>query len=120
MGDKPYMLSMLRHFDKKHRFFSKSFKSKKGRARIQDSNELEKKELLDRYANDLEGMPALKGANKKSNLNVYKNLTKQKKPSKREAQQMQLGFNQMLLNDELRSDQLEMTHNNAEVNQLAQ
>ena len=52
----------------------------------------------------MDGMPTLKGASKKSNLNVYNALTKKKKPAKREAQQMQLGFNQMLLNDELRSE----------------
>ena len=46
---------------------------------------------------------------------MYSALTKQKKPSKREAQQMKIGFNELLLNDELRSEQLDATHN-AEIN----
>ena len=43
MADKPYMLSMLRHFDKTHRFFSKTYVSKQTRARMQDPKEYEKK-----------------------------------------------------------------------------
>ena len=83
---------MLRHLDPKHRFFSKGYVSRQKEQRVSDSDKESKKDIMRSYANDLEGMPVLKGSNPKAKSTVYNALNKLKKPTKKEREEQKKKF----------------------------
>ena len=46
MGDKGYMLAMLRHLDEDHRYFKKSFKGKERKKPVKNTADRQKQELM--------------------------------------------------------------------------
>ena len=95
---------MLRHLDPKHRFFSKGYVSRQKEQRVSDSDKESKKDIMRSYANDLEGMPVLKGSNPKAKSTVYNQLLKPKKPTRKEKDEKKRTFQEMLAQDEQNAD----------------
>ena len=85
------MLALLRHLDPEHRYFNKTYKSKEVQKKIKAPIDRKKQELLSRYANDMDGMPRLKGSKPGAKTKIYTNMAKTKRPGK--AELMQRGAN---------------------------
>ena len=107
MGDKAYMLSMLRHLNEDHRYFKKSYKSKERAKHNATQIDRQKKEVLQKYQNAVEDMPRLKGSNPKAKTKIYTNMTKSKKPTRAEREQRGENFQRRMANDERASEMTE-------------
>lgn len=101
IGDKSWMLVMLRHLDPKHHFFSKGYQSRQKLQRVTDADHVDKKDIMRKFQSDLEGMPTLKGSNPRAKTSVYNALNKPKKATRKEALARRPDFQALLAQDEL-------------------
>ena len=71
-----------------------------------------RKELVERYSNDLVGMPKLKGTNPKAKNKILNQIDKVKKPSRQELNHRSQAWAQRLADDERASEMTEQVHAN--------
>ena len=81
-ADKPWLLTMLRHFDEHHAFLHPKYSKPSKFKSVKMEEDKQQNVVLSKYDTDLSGMPKLKGAAKRHKGNIAGTINAVKKPTK--------------------------------------